>query len=243
MKTPSHSLGTRRRRRSSCCGLGTLAAFQFSGWHKQSREVADKQRSLDDARAELTRLQAEQKSAETARKNAVDAATAAEQQIAKDFQAALEAARKAIEAKDFMVRLTGPAHIQPGAPNKWQIETLRHGAVGPAEEDGSRRQGREGRGTASARRTTSRSASPTLELPAAFWEKVKPGADLFLEVVAYTDDDRKSVLAERLPARAAGVRHAPRHRQAAVQAGRNDPLPLADARPLHAPAARDTTCT
>src|SRR5206468_7211343 len=38
----------------------------------------------------------------------------------------------------------------------------------------------------------------TLELTTAFWEKVKPGSDLFLEVATYTDD-RKSVLAERLP--------------------------------------------
>src|SRR5262249_1480812 len=38
----------------------------------------------------------------------------------------------------------------------------------------------------------------TLELGAAFWSKVDPGADLFLEVVSYDGDD-KSVLAERLP--------------------------------------------
>ena len=39
----------------------------------------------------------------------------------------------------------------------------------------------------------------TLELTTAFWAKVRPGSELFLEVVAHTDDDRKSVLAERLP--------------------------------------------
>src|SRR5262249_3262900 len=39
----------------------------------------------------------------------------------------------------------------------------------------------------------------TLELPAAFWEKVRPGSDLFLEVVAHTDDGRKSAIAERVP--------------------------------------------
>src|SRR5439155_10180658 len=38
----------------------------------------------------------------------------------------------------------------------------------------------------------------TLELTTAFWEKVKPGTELFLNVVAHTDD-RTSVLAERLP--------------------------------------------
>src|SRR5439155_23509317 len=38
----------------------------------------------------------------------------------------------------------------------------------------------------------------TLELTTAFWEKVKPGTELFLNVVAHTDD-RTTVLADRLP--------------------------------------------
>ena len=38
-------------------------------------------------------------------------------------------------------------------------------------------------------------------------------------------------------ARPPGLRHASRHRQAALQAGRNRPLPVADARPLHVLAA------
>ena len=66
----------------------------------------------------------------------VDAAEAVEAAIAKQYIAAHEAAKKAIEEKDFTVRVTGPTHVQPGAPNKWQIETLRRGAIGrPAKLD------------------------------------------------------------------------------------------------------------
>ena len=178
-----------------------------------------------------------------AARRTIDAATAAEQQIAK--------------------RLTRPRWKPPGRRSRRRTSSSgsparRTSSPAPRTSGRSRRSATaRSRGrrrwtsssrtrrtrNSSARRTTSRSASRRSNCPTAFWEKVKPGTDLFLEVVAYTDDDRKSVLAERLPARAAGVRHAPRHRQAAVQAGRNDPLPLADARPLHAPAAGDTTCT
>ena len=66
---------------------------------------------------------------------------------------------------------------------------------------------------------------------------MKPGSDLFLEVVAYTDDDRKSVLAERIPlARPVYVTHLVTDKPL-YKPGEIDPLPLADARPLHVPAA------
>src|SRR5947209_10268874 len=39
----------------------------------------------------------------------------------------------------------------------------------------------------------------SLQLPPAFWQTVKPGSDLYLEVVAHTAGNHKSVLAERVP--------------------------------------------
>jgi hypothetical protein len=179
-------------------GLGTLSAFQVSGWYRQSRAVDQSQQALDDARAELARLQVDQKAAEEAARKDITAAAAAEERLVRDFTAALEAAKKAIEAKDFVVRLTGPAHIQPGAPNKWQIETLRHGAVGRPKK--MEVVVKDEKDHELFRQTHDKPVGvATLELPASFWEKVKPGADLFLEVAAFSDDDRRSVLAERLP--------------------------------------------
>ena len=217
-------------------GLGTLSAFQFSGWYRQSRAVAQSQQSLDDARTELTRLQAEQKAAEEAARKEIDAAAAAEQQIAKDFQAAMEAARKAIEAKDFVVRLTGPAHIQPGAPNKWQIETLRHGAVGrPKKMDVVVKDEKDAE---LFRQTHDKPVGvATLDLPTAFWDEGEARRGPVPRSRRVHGRRSQERAGRAAPARAAGVRHAPGHRQAALQAGRNDPLPLADARPLHAPPA------
>lgn len=178
--------------------LGAAASNQYFGWVAKSREVAEKQSALEAARAEDARLQAEQDAARLNAQKDLDPAVAAEQEVAKQYQAALEAAKKAIEAKDFMVRLTGPAHIQPGAPNKWQIETLRHGAV--ARPHKLEVVVKDDKDAELLKETHDKPVGvATLELPTSFWAKVKPGADLFLEVVAYTDDNRKSVIAERLP--------------------------------------------
>ena len=99
--------------------------------------------------------------------------------------------------------LRRPAH-RPGAHPARRPEQV-------ADRDAPPRRGRRGRRRWKSSSRTRRTrncfrqthdkpvGAATLELPTAFWEKVKPGTDLFLEVVAYTDDDRKSVLAERLP--------------------------------------------
>ena len=178
--------------------LGLPAAGEIIEWRSKSRAVADAQAALDANRTELEKVQAEQQAARDAAQKALQPARADEQKLARDFQAALDAARKAIEDKDFIVRLTGPAHIQPGAPNKWQIETLRHGAIGRPKK--LEVVVKDAQDAELFRQTHDKPVgAATLELTAAFWEKVKPGSDLFLEVVAFTDDDRKSVIAERLP--------------------------------------------
>jgi hypothetical protein len=179
-------------------GLGAPAAYQYAGWSGKSREARETQAALQASQQELATLQAQQEAAREGSRKELQRATDAAREVAQEYQAALQKAREAIAAKDFVVRLTGPAHVQPGAPNKWQIETLRHGAVGrPHKMDVVVKDAKD---TELLRQTHDRPVGvATLELPAAFWEKVKPGADLFLEVVAYTDDGRKSVLAERVP--------------------------------------------
>src|SRR5262245_40362482 len=106
--------------------LGVLTAFQIQGWFTKSREARDTQQILDTSRAELTKLQDEQKTAQQDARKDYDKATATVQKVSQDYLAELEKAHKDIKDKDFAVRLTGPAHIQPGAPNKWQIETRNH---------------------------------------------------------------------------------------------------------------------
>src|SRR5262249_24941827 len=78
-------------------GLGAAAANQFFGWSAKSREAREKQAALEARRAEVERLRAEQRAAQEAAQKELGPATAAEQEVVKQFQAALEAARKAIE--------------------------------------------------------------------------------------------------------------------------------------------------
>src|SRR5262249_47524855 len=107
-----------------CVGLGGPAAYQVVGWHLQSLEtdrvhaiLADNQQAAGKSETEFN-----------ARREKVlkdhQEALAAQREAEKNYHLALENARKAIEQKDFMVRLTGPERIQPGAPNEWRIETL-----------------------------------------------------------------------------------------------------------------------
>ncbi|HEY3787771.1 MAG TPA: alpha-2-macroglobulin, partial [Urbifossiella sp.] len=178
--------------------LGVPAVGQVSGWLEKSREVAEKKAALDAARTELARLQAEQRSAQDAARQAIEPARSAGQALEREYAAALESARQAIQEKEFTVRLSGPAHVQPGAPNKWQIETLRHGAIGRPKK--LEVVVKDAKDAVLFQQTHDHPVgAATLELSAAFWERVKPGSDLFLEVAAFTDDDRKSVIAERIP--------------------------------------------
>ncbi|MBA4187852.1 MAG: alpha-2-macroglobulin [Planctomycetaceae bacterium] len=178
-------------------GLGTVVAYNASNWNEKSREADSAKLNAEKSRAELAQLAAQQQAAQQAARKSLDEATAREQDTAKKYQLALEEARKAIEAKEFVVRLTGPDHIQPGAPNKWQIETLRHGAVRrPKQLDVIVK---DSQNNELFKQTHDKpNGAATLELGTAFWNQVKPGTELFLEVVAFTDDDRKSGLIERI---------------------------------------------
>jgi len=178
-------------------GLGSLAAYQFVQWGDKSRDAKNAKLALDTSRVEATRLMNEQEASRATARKALEEATAQEQDLTRKYQAALEAARKAIEAKEFVVRLTGPDQIQPGAPNKWQIETLKKGAVArPKKLEVSVKDAKDVELFKQTHENPVGAA--TLELTTAFWGKVKPGSELFLEVVAFTSDDRKSALTERI---------------------------------------------
>lgn len=179
--------------------LGGPAAYQFSGWYAQSREVKDRQLALADRRKDLEAAEAERAVLRAAAQKEFDAAAAADAAVAENYDAALASARQAIEAKDFVVRLTGPARVQPGAPNEWQITAVsRQGVFAlPKKMDVVVKDGRDKELLRQTHDQPLQAAS--LKLSAAFWDGVAPGADLFLEVVAYSDDNRKSVLAERIP--------------------------------------------
>jgi hypothetical protein len=179
-------------------GVSAFGGVQYAGWAGKSREAREAQAALDARRNDLAHLHEKQEAIRRAAQVELEKARADAQAVLNEQQAALAAARQAIEAKDFHVRLTGPAHVQPGAPNRWQIETLRRGAV--ARPKKMEVVVRDAADAELFRQTHDKPVgAATLELGPAFWEKVKPGADLFLEVVAYTDDDRTSAVAEKLP--------------------------------------------
>ncbi len=177
--------------------IAAVPGYQVFAWRAWSHDARVAGRALQAKRDELARVRAEQEALRMASRKGVAAAEAEELKVVALYRDAHESARKAIEDKDFVVRLTGPEHIQPGAPNTWQIETLRNGVVGRPK--GLDVIVKDARDKELFRQTHDKPVGvTTLELPASFWTRVDPGSELFLEVVAHTDD-RDSVLAERLP--------------------------------------------
>jgi alpha-2-macroglobulin-like protein len=181
-------------------GFGAPAAYQFFGWYAQSREARDLKVAADSRRDELRKVeQQHQARLEEARKEQ-EQAIAAQRAAEQAFRDALGGAHKAIEDKDFLVRLTGPEHAPPGAPSEWKIETVTKDGR-PALPRKVEVVVRDQRDNELLREThtVGASGSPTLRLSPAFWDRVKPGSDLHLEVMALGDDNRRSVLAARLP--------------------------------------------
>jgi len=180
-------------------GLGGPAVYQFGGWYAQSRTTSDMKVALNTQRNALAKLQSEFKTRQDAVENDEKEATRAHEAAQKAYDDALAGALKNFKQRDMTVRLTGPDRVQPGAPNAWTIETVDHQgrATLPRKMDVVVR---DQKNTELLRQTHDHPIRPTsLRLPASFWEKVRPGTDLFLEVVAYTDDNRSSTLAERIP--------------------------------------------
>jgi hypothetical protein len=180
-------------------GLGGPAAYQLFGWFATSRETNQARVALDDTRGRVARAELHQRSQRNDYLQKVERA-AVERNSAEDaLRQALAEARQAVNEKEFLVRLNGPDRAQPGAPNEWQIEALtRDGAVASAKrmemvvrDDRNRELFRESRAV-----THGKTA---LKLPASFWANVRPGARLFLDVAAQGDDDRRTLLARRIP--------------------------------------------
>jgi hypothetical protein len=176
------------------------AGRQVYNWYETSHVARDLQAARDATAAEVARLQGEQKAARDAARAELDRATAAEQELATKYRDELEKARQTLEGRDFSVRLTGPAHIQPGAPNRWTVETVnRNGEpITPKKlevvvKDAANKE----LDKKSFEHPTG--ATTVVDLPLAFWAKVTPGTDLFVEVSALTDDARQGTLSERIP--------------------------------------------
>jgi hypothetical protein len=180
-------------------GLGGPAAYQFVGWHAQSHQTHDRKLAMDSRRQELREAERDRQARADQVRQEHQQAIVAQGEAEKAYRAALAGAKKAIEDKDFLVRVTGPDRAIPGAPNEWRVETVstRDRTALPRKVEVAVK---DRTNTELARETFDHPPGPqSLKLPASMWEKVAPGSDLFLEVVAYTDDNRKSVLAERLP--------------------------------------------
>ncbi|WP_020468994.1 alpha-2-macroglobulin family protein [Zavarzinella formosa] len=188
--------------------LGVPAATQFTGWYFQKQEVLQAQQKVGEADRLLAEARQESKSRTEAVEKAAKEAETAQAELVKNYQDAIFSARKSIEQKDFMVQLSGPARIQPGAPNEWRIQTLNKqgGYTLPKKLEVVMR---DQNNRELLRETHDKPQAPsTLKLPTSFWEGVKPGSELFLEVVAYNEDNHKSVLAEKVPlARSVFVTH------------------------------------
>jgi alpha-2-macroglobulin-like protein len=177
-------------------GLGIPAAYQFVGWSAQSRETDTLRTALNSSRADLQKLESETHARQSQFKSEYGRAVAANNAAETAYRDALAAATDHI---DLQVRLTGPDRAVPGAPNEWQVETINKQGTATFPKK-LELVVKDQKDTELVHETYDHpAASPTLKLPTSFWRNVKPGTDLFLEVVAYTDDNRKNVLVERVP--------------------------------------------
>jgi hypothetical protein len=181
-------------------GFGVPAALHYHQHEKQVGEVAALRGQFDEAEKARDRYvaTANAKVEQAAR----DKEHAAEEnaELLKQYDQALVAARKAIEEKQFIVRLSGPERAQPGAPNEWKVEMFKRSGA-QALPSRVEWQVRDKDGTVVYSEAKSPPARghfhepPTVSLPVAFWEKVKPDSDLVLEVTAHDEGLKADVSA------------------------------------------------
>lgn len=181
--------------------LGTVGIYHFVTRARASHEAIASRTKLDSSREQFTKAQEAQKIGQPQLRQELDAAIELERKLAREYQSTLRDALKAIAEKEYLVRVTGPETIEPGAPNKWQIETLRHsGAVARAKQ--MEIVVKDEKDTALFRKSLRDTVGvTTLELPISFWTNVKPGTDLFLEVSASNSEpgDALAKLIDRIP--------------------------------------------
>ena len=180
---------------------GTIGTYHFVTRARASREVLASQSALTSSRDELAKVQKAQEIGQPQLRQELDAAIARERELAREYQQTLRDALKAIAEKEYLVRVTGPETIEPGAPNKWQIETLRQsGAIARAKQ--MEIVVKDEKDTALFRKSLRNTVGvTTLELPISFWTNVKPGTDLFLEVSAsnFEPGEALAKLIDRIP--------------------------------------------
>jgi hypothetical protein len=191
------------------CGFGIPATVKYVNHVKQAGEVRERQADLEKAERERNSFVAvynarrdqaarDEKQAEQIKQQAEDE----NGELLKQFDAALASARKAIEEKQFIVRLSGPERAQPGAPNEWQVEMYkRNGAIAmPSKIEWSVKD-QTGKVVWSETKVAHRRdgfRECPISLPVAFWEKVKPDSELTLEVTAH-DSNLKSEVSAKVP--------------------------------------------
>src|SRR5205085_10645300 len=96
---------------------------QFVGWQLQSRETDELKLALDTRHQDVQAAEVERQARADQVRREHQQALAAQQDAAKAYRDALASAKKAIEDKDFLVRVPGPERATPGAPNEWRVET------------------------------------------------------------------------------------------------------------------------
>jgi len=152
--------------------------------------------------------------------NAKEEVVAREDQLASDQytdlmtrrEKALTDARKAVDDKQFIVRLSGPEHAQPGAPNEWRVEMFKRNGLQslPGKVEWSVKDKSGAVVYSETKLATSKTGftePPTIKLPVSFWSNVKADSALTLEVVAYENNLKSNVNARVPLARPVFVTH------------------------------------
>lgn len=177
------------------------------------REAVSEMDAAKDARARLAAFETADKAyqREVAQYSGREEAAARDERLAaqlhgeleENFANALAQARKAVEDKQFIVRLSGPDRAQPGAPNQWHVNMYKRSGVQalPGKVDWLVKDQTGQIVYSDSKQAATRQGfrePPTIELPVSFWEKVKPNSELTLEVIAY-EDNLKSKVNARVP--------------------------------------------
>ena len=162
-------------------------------------------------------------------KQDVDGATDELAQLFKKQQAELEEAHGKINEKHLVLIVTGPQAIQPGAPNHFQIATHNLNDAPVSARLTVRAKDQNGQVLFEEKEVSSRGIH-SLTLPPDL--PYRPNTQLDLEVSAIDEvGPGQARVTEKLAWSRAALRHASRHRQADVPAGREHFLAVADAQP------------
>ncbi len=170
-------------------------------WKQQEvvAQLRTEVRDLEQRRLELRReregnreqLLAQQQAAQQEWQEAVQA-----------WRTALDQATQEIERKSFQVSLQGPERVQPGAANTFDIRLRRQPQAREPDQPPVKVETivRDQGGKEVYRNALAlNDQSAMLKLPLDLWQDLKSDAVLSLDVVAYDDEGRRSVVQEKIP--------------------------------------------